>query len=140
MPLLPYVDYNKYNAVVISLHAVPTLLYEVLTLLHMVVVALYGVLSVLCMVVILLYAVLILLYAVLTPLYAVLFSLCGAFSFCDAFFIKWCFCHYVVLLSLCGAFGFPSRVRSDKGLENVLIADYMIEKRGAGRCSMITGN
>ena len=36
-------------------------------------------------------------------------------------------------------FGLPSRVRSDKGLENVLIADYMIEKRGAGRCSMITG-
>ena len=36
-------------------------------------------------------------------------------------------------------FGLPSRVSSDKGLENVLIADYMIEKRGAGRCSMITG-
>lgn len=36
-------------------------------------------------------------------------------------------------------FGLPSRVRSDKGLENVLIADYMIEKRGAGRRSMITG-
>lgn len=36
-------------------------------------------------------------------------------------------------------FGLPSRVRSDKGLENVLIADYMIEKRGAGRGSMITG-
>ena len=38
-----------------------------------------------------------------------------------------------------GRFGLPSRVRSDKGLENVLIADYMIEKRGASRCSMITG-
>ena len=36
-------------------------------------------------------------------------------------------------------FGLPSRVSSDKGLENVLIADYMIEKRGAGRCIMITG-
>ena len=38
-----------------------------------------------------------------------------------------------------GRFGLPSRVRSDKGLENVLIADYMIEKRGASRCLMITG-
>ena len=38
-----------------------------------------------------------------------------------------------------GRFGLPSRVRSDKGLENALIADYMIEKRGASRCSMITG-
>lgn len=36
-------------------------------------------------------------------------------------------------------FGLPSRVRSDKGLENVLIANYMIDKRGTGRGSMITG-
>lgn len=36
-------------------------------------------------------------------------------------------------------FGLPSRVRSDKGMENVLIADYMIDKRGTGRGSMITG-
>lgn len=33
----------------------------------------------------------------------------------------------------------PSRVRSDKGMENVLIDDYMIEKRGSGRGRMITG-
>ena len=33
----------------------------------------------------------------------------------------------------------PSRVRSDKGKENVLVPDYMIEKRGSERGSMITG-
>jgi len=36
-------------------------------------------------------------------------------------------------------FGLPSRVRSDKGLENISIADYMISRRGPGRGSMITG-
>uniref|UniRef100_A0A7M5XMG4 Integrase catalytic domain-containing protein n=1 Tax=Clytia hemisphaerica TaxID=252671 RepID=A0A7M5XMG4_9CNID len=36
-------------------------------------------------------------------------------------------------------YGIPSRVRSDKGKENVLVADYMIEMRGVGRRSMITG-
>ena len=33
----------------------------------------------------------------------------------------------------------PSRVRSDQGMENTLVAQYMIEKRGAERRSMITG-
>ena len=33
----------------------------------------------------------------------------------------------------------PSRVRSDQGMENVLVAEYVIEKRGAERRSMITG-
>ena len=35
-------------------------------------------------------------------------------------------------------YGIPSRVRTDKGLENVQIADYMIEKRGTDRGSIIT--
>ncbi|KAK3582128.1 hypothetical protein CHS0354_017239 [Potamilus streckersoni] len=36
-------------------------------------------------------------------------------------------------------FGIPQRVRSDKGLENVSVANYMIQQRGTGRGSMITG-
>ena len=34
----------------------------------------------------------------------------------------------------------PSRVRSDQGGENVLVARHMIEKRGAERHSMISGS
>ena len=33
----------------------------------------------------------------------------------------------------------PCRVSSDKGRENVLVADYMIKERGPGRGSIITG-
>ena len=36
-------------------------------------------------------------------------------------------------------YGLPSRVRTDKGLENVRIADYVIEKMGSNCGSIITG-
>ena len=36
-------------------------------------------------------------------------------------------------------YGLPSRVRTDKGLKNVGIADYMIEKRGTDHGSIISG-
>ena len=35
-------------------------------------------------------------------------------------------------------YGIPSRVRADKGKEDVLVPDYMIEKRCLERGSMIT--
>ena len=37
------------------------------------------------------------------------------------------------------AYGLSSRVRSDKEQQNVLVADYMINERGPGRGSMISG-
>ena len=37
-------------------------------------------------------------------------------------------------------FNVPSRVRSDQGLENIIVARYMIERRGSDRRSMLTGS
>lgn len=36
-------------------------------------------------------------------------------------------------------YGIPERVRSDKGLDNISVADFMISQKGTGRRSMITG-
>ena len=37
-------------------------------------------------------------------------------------------------------FGIPSRVRTDKGGENVKVWDFMEQHRGSGRSSYITGS
>ena len=37
-------------------------------------------------------------------------------------------------------FGLPSRVRSDFGMENYLVARHMLQSRGEGRNSMLTGS
>ena len=36
-------------------------------------------------------------------------------------------------------YGLPSRVRTNKGLENAQISEYMLEKRGINRGSILTG-
>ncbi len=47
---------------------------------------------------------------------------------------------YELFLSAVQKHQLPSRVRSDQGTENVLVAQHMIEKRGAERHSMITAS
>ena len=47
---------------------------------------------------------------------------------------------YGLFLEAVQSFGLPSRVRSDQGRENVVVARHMIECRGVDRRSMITGS
>ena len=47
---------------------------------------------------------------------------------------------YECFLNAVQVYHLPSHVRSDQGLENLLVARHMIEKRGAERHSMITGS
>ena len=47
---------------------------------------------------------------------------------------------YEIFLIAMQNFRLPSSVRSDQGLENMLVARHMIEKRGSERRSMLTGS
>ena len=47
---------------------------------------------------------------------------------------------YELFLIAVQNYNLPSRVRSDQGLENVLVARHMIERRGIERRSMLTGS
>ena len=47
---------------------------------------------------------------------------------------------YEQFLIAVGHYHLPSRVRTDQGTENVLVAQHMLEHRGAGRSSIITGS
>ena len=44
---------------------------------------------------------------------------------------------YDLFVAAVGKHHLPSCVRSNQGTENVLVAQYMLEKCGAERCSMI---
>ena len=47
---------------------------------------------------------------------------------------------YELFLKATRQFGLPSRVRSDHGRKNILVAQHMVGHRGGGRGSMITGS
>ena len=47
---------------------------------------------------------------------------------------------YKLFLSAVEEYGVPSRVRSDKGGENILVCQFMVEVRGTGRGSHIAGS
>lgn len=47
---------------------------------------------------------------------------------------------YGMFINATQSYGLPSRVRSDQGLENVLVARHMIDRRGVERRSMLTGS
>ncbi len=47
---------------------------------------------------------------------------------------------YELFIGAVNRFGLPSRVRSDQGRENIRVAQFMLEQRGDGRRSMITGS
>lgn len=47
---------------------------------------------------------------------------------------------YDLFLNAVQSYGLPSRVRSDQGRENILVARHMLEHRGTHRNSMLTGS
>ena len=47
---------------------------------------------------------------------------------------------YQNFLEAVGTYGLPSRIRTDQGRENVLIAQHMLENRGLNRASVLTGS
>ena len=47
---------------------------------------------------------------------------------------------YALFLSAIEKHQLPSRIRSDQGTENILVAQHMLERRGTDRGSMLTGS